>query len=178
MELGEYEVADAELKKALILAGNNDEIRVQVLSMTGDLKYRTKDLDGAYAVYEEALSLSPDDPLLLNNYAYFLAEGNRDLKKALKMAEKVMETEGTNPTYMDTYAWVLYKMKKYREAHRVMNAVFEAGGERDPELLEHMGYIKKALGDCDDAIGYWKESLEKDSSKKYLEEEILKCTAR
>ena len=178
MELGEYEVADAELKKALILAGNNDEIRVQVLSMTGDLKYRTKDLDGAYAVYEEALSLSPDDPLLLNNYAYFLAEGNRDLKKALKMAEKVMETEGTNPTYMDTYAWVLYKMKKYREAHRVMNAVFEAGGERDPELLEHMGYIKKALGDCDDAIVYWKESLEKDSSKKYLEEEILKCTAR
>ncbi|MEZ5019236.1 MAG: tetratricopeptide repeat protein [Bacteroidales bacterium] len=178
MELGEYEVADTELKKALILAGNNDEIRVQVLSMTGDLKYRTKDLDGAYAVYEEALSLSPDDPLLLNNYAYFLAEGNRDLKKALKMAEKVMETEGTNPTYMDTYAWVLYKMKKYREAHRVMNAVFEAGGERDPELLEHMGYIKKALGDCDDAIVYWKESLEKDSSKKYLEEEILKCTAR
>ena len=178
MELGEYEVADAELKKALILAGNNDEIRVQVLSMTGDLKYRTKDLDGAYAVYEEALSLSPDDPLLLNNYAYFLAEGNRDLKKALKMAEKVMETEGTNPTYMDTYAWVLYKMKKYREAHRVMNAVFEAGGERDPELLEHMGYIKKALGDCDDAIVYWKESLEKDSSKKYLKEEILKCTAR
>lgn len=178
MELGEYEVADTELKKALILAGNNDEIRVQVLSMTGDLKYRTKDLDGAYAVYEEALSLSPDDPLLLNNYAYFLAEGNRDLKKALKMAEKVMETEGTNPTYMDTYAWVLYKMKKYREAHRVMNAVFEAGGERDPELLEHMGYIKKALGDCDDAIVYWKESLEKDRSKKYLEEEILKCTAR
>ena len=178
MELGEYEVADAELKKALILAGNNDEIRVQVLSMTGDLKYRTKDLDGAYAVYEEALSLSPDDPLLLNNYAYFLAEGNRDLKKALKMAEKVMETEGTNPTYMDTYAWVLYKMKKYREAYRVMNAVFEAGGERDPELLEHMGYIKKALGDCDDAIVYWKESLEKDRSKKYLEEEILKCTAR
>ena len=178
MELGEYEVADAELKKALILAGNNDEIRVQVLSMTGDLKYRTKDLDGAYAVYEEALSLSPDDPLLLNNYAYFLAEGNRDLKKALKMAEKVMETEGTNPTYMDTYAWVLYKMKKYREAHRVMNAVFDTGGERDPELLEHMGYIKKALGDCDDAIVYWKESLEKDSSKKYLEEEILKCTAR
>lgn len=178
MELGEYEVADTELKKASILAGNNDEIRVQVLSMTGDLKYRTKDLDGAYAVYEEALSLSPDDPLLLNNYAYFLAEGNRDLKKALKMAEKVMETEGTNPTYMDTYAWVLYKMKKYREAHRVMNAVFEAGGERDPELLEHMGYIKKALGDCDDAIVYWKESLEKDSSKKYLEEEILKCTAR
>jgi tetratricopeptide (TPR) repeat protein len=178
MELGEYQVADNELKKALILAGNNDEIKVQVLSMTGDLKYRMKDLDGAYAVYEEALAISPDDPLLLNNYAYFLAEGNRDLKKALKMAEKVMETEGDNPTYRDTYAWVLYKMGKYREAHRVMSAIFESGEERDPELLEHMGYIKKAIGNCGEAVVYWKQSLEGDSSKKYLEEEIERCTGR
>ena len=62
------------------------------------------------------LTLSPDDPLLLNNYAYFLAEGGSDLKKALRMAEKVMELDGDNPTYIDTYAWVLYKLGKYREA--------------------------------------------------------------
>jgi hypothetical protein len=38
-----------------------------------------------------------------------------------------------------------------------------------------MGFIKKALGKCDEAIVYWRESLEKDSSKSYLEEEIEKC---
>jgi len=175
MELKEYEVADTELKKALILAGNNDQLKVQVLSMMGDLKYRMKDYETSYSYYGQALEISPDDPLLLNNYAYFLAEGDRDLKKALKMAEKVMETEGDNPTYIDTYAWVLYKLGRYREALKEMQRIFDNGHERDPELLEHMGFIKKALGKCDEAIVYWREALEKDSSKSYLEEEIEKC---
>jgi len=175
MEMKEYAVADNELKKALILAGNNDELKIQVLSLEGDLKYRMKDYDASYASYEEALKLSPDDPLLLNNYAYFLAEGNRDLKKALKMAMKVMETGSDNPTYIDTYAWVLYKMGKYRDAHREMLRIFELSSERDPELLEHMGFVKKALGKCEEAVIYWMEALEKDNTKIYLEEEIKKC---
>lgn len=175
MELKEYQVADAELKKAAILAGNDTGMKVQVLSMQGDLKYRMKDLDASYGFYEEALTLTPDEPLLLNNYAYFLAEGGRDLKKALRMAETVMEKEGDNPTYIDTYAWVLYKLGKPREALREMMKIFGRGDDQDPELLEHMGYIKKALGKCDEAVGFWSKALEKDSSKTWLEEEIKKC---
>ena len=91
------------------------------------------------------------------------------------MAERVMETDGDNPTYIDTYAWVLYKSGKYREALKEMQRIFDNQHERDPELLEHMGYIKKALGKCDEAVVYWKESLEKDSSKSYLMEEIELC---
>ncbi len=175
MELGEYSVAGNELKKAMILAGNNNELKVQVLSLEGDLHYRKKDFDASYACYEEALKLSPDDPLLLNNYAYFLAEGDKDLKKALKMIMKVIETESGNATYVDTYAWVLYKMGKYRDAHREMVRVFELSSDRDPELLEHMGFIKKAVGRCEEAVVYWKEALKEDSKKAYLEEEIIKC---
>ncbi|MHC1730973.1 MAG: hypothetical protein AB9888_02900 [Bacteroidales bacterium] len=175
MELKEYEVADAELKKAMILAGNDNEIKVQVMSMQGDLKYRMKEYDASYGHYEEALSLSPDDPLLLNNYAYFLAEGDNDLKKALRMAEKVMQLDGDNPTYIDTYAWVLYKLGKYREAHREMLRILENGDEQDPELLEHMGFIKMKLGKCGEAVYFWKKALNGDSTKTYLEEEIRKC---
>jgi len=175
MELKEYSVADTELKKAMILAGNNDELKVQVLSLAGDLKYRMKDFDASYKNYEEALKLAPEDPLILNNYAYFLAEGGGDLKKALRMAMKVMETEADNPTYIDTYAWVLYKMGKYRDAHREMMRIFGTSSERDPELLEHMGFIKRALGKCAEAVIFWKEALDKDNTKTYLEEEIRKC---
>ena len=175
MELGEYSVADTELKKAMILAGNNELLKVQVLSMMGDLKYRMKEPDAAYEYYEEALKLNPDEVLVLNNYAYFLAEGERDLKKALKMAGKVMQTEGDNPTYMDTYAWVLYKLGKYRESYKIMLRIFEQHEERDPEILEHMGYILKALGKCNEAKEYWRMSIEADSAKIYLEDEILKC---
>ncbi len=178
MELKEYDVADNELKKALILAGSNDQLKVQVLSMIGDLKFRMKDYEASYSFYEQALEISPDDPLILNNYAYFLAEGGKELNKALKMAEKVMQSEGDNPTYIDTYAWVLFKTGRYKEAQKAMLKIFENGKGNDPELLEHMGYIKEALGDCDEAVVFWHEALKKDATKTYLEEEIRKCTMR
>lgn len=175
MELKKYDVAETELKKALILAGNDKELKVQVLTMMGDLKYRMKDVENSYKYYEEALALAPHDVLVLNNYAYFLAEGNRDLKKALKMAEEVMEKEGDNDTYIDTYAWVLYKLGKHKEAYKSMMIIFEKDKERDPEVLEHMGYIVRSLGKCSEAIKYWELALEKDNSKSYLKKEIEIC---
>ncbi len=178
MELKKYDVAETELKKALILAGNNEELKVQVLTMMGDLKYRMKDLESSYKYYEEALALSPHDVLVLNNYAYFLAEGNRDLKKALKMAEEVMKTEGDNDTYIDTYAWVLYKLGKHKEAYAAMMKIFDKDKERDPELLEHMGFIVRSMGKCSEAISFWEQALEKDNSKTYLKKEIETCGRR
>ncbi|MDF1560258.1 MAG: hypothetical protein P1P83_08620 [Bacteroidales bacterium] len=175
MELEEYQVADTELKKALILAGNDFGMKVQVLSMMGDLKFRMKDPDAAFGFYEEALKLSPGEVLILNNYAYFLAEDDRELKKALKMAEEVMRKEGDNPTYIDTYAWVLYKLGKHRRAWKQMQRIVDADEVNDAEILEHMGFILYELGRCEEAAEYWKTSLETDSSKSYLEEEIKKC---
>ncbi|MDX9771804.1 MAG: hypothetical protein RBT02_00095 [Bacteroidales bacterium] len=175
MELKEYEVADNELKKAMILAGNNDEFKVQILSMIGDLKYRMKDYKSSYEFYEEALKIAPEDPLILNNYAYFLAEGNSDLKKALRMSEKVMEKEGNNDTYIDTYAWVLFKLGRYRDAHKAMIKIFEKDEERDAEILEHMGYITRELKRCSEAVIYWENALKIDSSKTYLKQEIKRC---
>ena len=175
MELEEYQIADSELKKALILAGNDAGMKVQILSMIGDLKFRMKDPEAAYGFYEEALELSPGEVLVLNNYAYFLAEDNRDLKKALGMAEEVMRSEGNNPTYIDTYAWVLYKLGKHRRAWKQMQRIVDAGEVNDPEILEHMGFILYELNRCEEAAEYWKRSLEKDSTKTYLEEEIRKC---
>ena len=175
MELEHYEVADTELKKALILAGNNSELKVQVLSMIGDLKYRMKDYENAFKSYEEALALAPHEVLVLNNYAYFLAEGNKDLDKALKMAEEVMKTDGDNETYIDTYAWVLYKLGKKKKAYKEMLRIFEKQEERDPEILEHMGFILKSMGKCSEATGYWEEALKKDNTKSYLEKEIEAC---
>lgn len=175
MELIEYEVADAELKKALILAGNDIGMKVQILSMMGDLKFRMKDPEAAYGFYEEALKLSPGEVLVLNNYAYFLAEDDRDLKKALRMAEEVMKREGDNPTYIDTYAWVLYKLGKHRKAWKQMQRIVDAGEANDPEIREHLGFILYRLGRCEEAVEYWKASLAEDSNKAYLLEEIKKC---
>ena len=62
---------------------------------------------------------------MLNNYAYFLSEENKDLDKAHKMAKKVFEKFPQMPTYVDTYAWVLFIKKDYKEALSVCFRKFD-----------------------------------------------------
>ncbi len=175
MELKKYDVAEAEFRKALILAGNDPELKGNILAFTGDLKYRMNEVDAACKLYEEAYKLNPDDNVVLNNYAYFLAEAGRDLKLALQMIQKVVAEEADNNTYADTYAWVLFKLKRVKEAYAVMQRIFENGKEISAEHFEHMGYIKKALKKCDEAVIYWQHALDEDGTKEYLQNEIRKC---
>jgi Tfp pilus assembly protein PilF len=112
---------------------------------------------------------------VMNNYAYFLAEQNSKLKEAEEMAKKVVEKEKNNTTYLDTYAWVLYKRGKLNEAARIMENIIKGGNKPDAEWYEHYGYILKKQKKCSDAVKMWNISLSIDKSKSYLIEEIKNC---
>ncbi len=90
------------------------------------------------------------------------------------MFEVCLDTE-ENFTYLDTQAWILYKRGKYREAEKIMRRIFNSTGITDSELLEHYGFIKKAMGKCDHAVALWQAALKEDREKSYLIEEIDKC---
>lgn len=171
---GEYELALKQLNNVRILVNEQEEYMVQILSLEADIYYRQGQWKKAFGKFDEALEYNSSDPLILNNYAYFMAEQNYDLKKSRELIEKCLKID-SNPTYLDTYAWVLYKQGKVRKAEGVMDALIEAGDVNDPELWEHIGYIKRSLRKCDDAIIAWGKALGLDSTKKYLKEEIEKC---
>ena len=172
-DLGKYQEALDELTKVRILVNEQPVYMVQILSLEADIYYRQGKYDLAFSRFESALFINPDDPLILNNYAYFLAEQNRELEKAEKMIEKCLKIE-RNDTYLDTYAWVLYRLEKYKQAGNIMKEIFVKEID-DAELLEHYGYILKAGGNCREALIYLKESLKIDSTKQYLQEAIKEC---
>ena len=58
----------------------------------------------------------PDNVLVLNNYGYYLSEQEIELEKAKKMSYKTVEKEPNNATYLDTYAWILYKLNDFENA--------------------------------------------------------------
>jgi tetratricopeptide (TPR) repeat protein len=176
MEKKEYGIALEELNKAKILAGSQDEMLSQVLSMEADVYYRKREFAKSFETYREILKKNPEDLIVLNNYAYFLAEQNQDLKEAERMIRIVIEKEKDNGTYLDTYAWVLYKRGKYKEASRVMEDLMSKNKNEDSEWFEHYGYMMKALKKCDIAIDYWKKAVNLDNSKDYLNNEIENCT--
>jgi tetratricopeptide (TPR) repeat protein len=113
--------------------------------------------------------------MILNNYAYFLAEQGTGLKEAEKMASIVIEKEKGNNTYLDTYAWVLFKRGKLKEAEKIMEPIVNVKSESDAEYFEHYGYILKALKKCDKAVEYWGKAMSLDKRKQNLKKEIENC---
>ncbi len=178
MEKKENDIALEELRKAKILAGNQNELIVQVLTMEADVYYRKKNFQKAFETFSEALKMNPDDLIVLNNYAYYLAEQDMNLKQAEEMAKFVIDREKENTTYLDTYAWILYKRGKKKEAARIMESIILNNKEEDPEWLEHYGYILQSLGKCKQAVIYWEKALEMDPGKEALKKEIKNCTRK
>ncbi len=170
-----YETALNELKKGDILAGENKEMSLQVLSLRADIYYRMKDFEKAFKTFDEALKANNDDITVLNNYAYYLAEQNLRLKEAEIMAGKVIEMEKNNNTYLDTYGWVLYKRGKVKDAEKIFEEIIKSSKDPDAEYFEHYGYILKKRKNCQKAIINWKFALELDSTKTNLKKEIENC---
>lgn len=170
-----FDVALEELRKADILAGDNRELKLQILTMKADVHYRSRNYDEAFSTYEEALKMDDSDLTLMNNYAYYLAEQNMNLKEAEEMAKTVINKEEGNNTFLDTYAWVLYKRGKAREASRIMERIISSGEVEDAEYYEHYGYILKKMKKCREAVENFEKALTIDKTKSNLKEEIESC---
>jgi tetratricopeptide (TPR) repeat protein len=175
IETGNYNIAIEELRKAEILAGDNKADLMQILTMEADIFYRMKEYKKAFEIFEEAILIDSEEITVLNNYAYYLAEQNIDLKKAEIMTKKVIEKEPGNVTYLDTYAWVLFKRGKFGEAEKIMEFVINSDEKPDAELYEHYGFILKEQKKCAEAIKMWQTTLDLDETRDYLIKEIENC---
>ena len=175
LETGKYSIAEDELKKAEILAGNSEEYKSQVLTMRADLFYRMKEYDKAFAIFDQLLKNDREDITVLNNYAYYLAEQGTNLKEAELMAKKVIEKEKDNITFLDTYAWVLYKRGKLKEAARIMESIVKSENKIDAVYYEHYGYILKKQKNCKAAIENWNMAIKLGSKNANLINEIEDC---
>ena len=176
-ENGHYDEALESLSKAEIVAGNNEDLKLQILSLRADIYYRKGDLENAFKTYDEALAANENNALILNNYAYYLAEKDLDLKKAHQMAKQVIEQEPDNATYLDTYGWTLYKRGKLRAAERVFLDIIK-GGDINYVYYEHLGYIYKKMKKYDTAIRFFNKAIELGADADVLNKEIETCVRK
>ena len=134
--------------------GDNSRL-AEALSIAGDVKYQQLgDRKAAYETYEEALKADPDRTSVLNNYAYYLSLEGKSLRKALKMSRRTVELEPDNPTYLDTYGWLLYLLRRPKEAKPYFKHAMLYGGKDSATVLEHYSKVLEALGEDDLALYY------------------------
>jgi Tfp pilus assembly protein PilF len=136
----EYSLALKNLEKGFKYAGNK-EISLQYCIFIAEAYNGLQNHDKSFEFYEKALSVDSTNSLIMNNYAYFLAVDGKDLEKAEKMSRKTIQKEKTNAIYLDTYAWILYKMDDIRKAKYYIKKAMKYGGGSDKEITEHYNTI-------------------------------------
>ncbi len=137
------------------------EISSRIYMITGDILHSMNKSEEAYAAYDSCLNINPNEISCLNNYAYYLSEENRDLKRAEQMSYKTIKAEPENTTYLDTYAWILYMQKRYEEARIYIDqALKNDSTETSSVIWEHAGDIYIRLGLKSDASNYWQKAID------------------
>ena len=164
------EVFEEGLEK---LEEGNPLVRSDFYAQIGDLNYHLGNKRVAYKKYEEALKLNPQNLGVLNNYSYFLSLDEESLDKAEQMSSITVKAEPTNPTYLDTYGWVLFRQGAYTMAKiYIENAVKYSEDEPSAEVLEHYGDILYKTGDKEKALEQWKKAKELGSDSTTLDKKI------
>lgn len=128
---------------------NRQQLRVNMYALLGDIYHSMGQDDKAFQAYDSCLIYKQDDARVLNNYAYYLSLKKKDLQRAEEMSRRSNELEPDNATYLDTYAWVLFQMKRYEEAKQYMDRVVELmekdGEEMSDDVQQHIEEINKKV---------------------------------
>lgn len=160
------------INSGIKLIFNNSQLMSEFYSLKGDTYYKAKKNEDAYSAYETSLKYNPDNPSVLNNYAYYLSLENKDLNKAEQMAVKANRLSPDNATFLDTYAWVLYKKGNYQEAKVQMEKVLNLEPDSSGVVLEHYGDILFKLNNHSEAIKWWEKANAKGGGSDNLQMKI------
>ncbi|WP_143310759.1 tetratricopeptide repeat protein [Chitinophaga vietnamensis] len=161
------------LNKALEIGNGEKKFIADIYSLLGDAYHATGQHPQSDSSYERALILRPKDAVVLNNYSYYLSLRGENLDRAAEMSKRSLELEPESPTYMDTYAWILFRQEKYSEAKVwIEKALQYPEAQNNPNLLEHYGDILFNLKDVTKAVEYWQKAKDKGASSVDLARKI------
>jgi tetratricopeptide (TPR) repeat protein len=152
------------------LAAATPELLGQFDAQLGDAYHEMKEYEKSDAAYEAALVSDPNNVQVLNNYSYFLSLRGEKLEKAKQMAGKVVKQFPDNDTYLDTYAWVLYKMKDYAGAKATLEKALQT--TKDAAVIEHYGDVLYQLGEKDKAVAEWQRARKAGVASNLLERKL------
>ena len=152
---------------------SNSELVSDFYAIMGDILHQKGMNTEAFEAYDSCLHWKADNISCLNNYAYYLSVEGKDLSRAEQMSYRTILAEPENATYLDTYAWVLFRQGRYAEAREYMDRTLAADTMPSATLYDHAGDIYYHIGQTDKAVDFWQKAVEQDADA-LIEEKIRK----
>ena len=113
----------------------------------------------AEKAYLKCLEITPGNHAALNNLAYLYVDDLNEPEKALPYVKKVIRLRPQDANVLDTYGWVLGRLKEYDKA----KVFLQRSIERDPELAAcryHLGWVLEQTGDKKQALNHYRLGIE------------------
>ena len=156
----------------VIKEDSSPDIVSDLYAILGDLLHQDGYKQEAFAAYDSCLQWKPENYSCLNNYAYFLCEDGGDLEKAEKMSYKAIKAEAKNATFLDTYAWILFRLERFAEAKIYIEQTLQCDSDSSAVIIEHAGDIYAKCDNIDKAVELWKEALRKSPDNEILARKV------
>lgn len=154
----QYEQARAAYDRAIALLADDAARNWVVYYARGVTHERTQNWPDAEADFRKALSLSPDEPLVLNYLGYSLVERHENLDEALQMIRTAVAARPDNGFITDSLGWVLFRLGDYDTAVPYMERAAELTPS-DPVINDHLGDVYWAVGRLREARFQWRRAL-------------------
>ncbi len=174
IQLEKWDIAIADLEKSENFIIDNDDLLLQIYFYLAEVYQKIANHKQSDKYFDKILSISPNNVVALNNYAYFLSLRDEQLDYALSMAEKATKLEPNVDIYEDTFAWIYFKKGDLEKAEYWIKKALHNNNETDSEILEHYGDILYKKGEHAKALEYWKKSKEKGNTSPLLFQKIEK----
>ena len=145
-KLGKVQVQAGSADQALALyqqsiKDNPREVRFYILA--GELYESKKDWERAKGMYQQALSISPDQPLASNNLAYVMLEEGGNVDVAMGLAQTARRGMPDSANAADTLGWAYYQKGIYQSAISQFQEALRLGEKHgepdDADLHYHLG---------------------------------------
>ena len=140
-------------KKASVLADKlyHKNYDVDFLAQSAIYEYESQDKGVSKEVLSDVISKLEDvvkkhrKPLYLNYLGYILIDHEVDVKRGMGYIKEVIKKQPDSVYYLDSLAWGYYKLKKCKQAKKVMDKIVKLGGDKEKEVQEHIEAIDRCL---------------------------------
>lgn len=153
--------------QALIAAKGSERRQIARLSLA-TAQQMSGDFASAETTLRDIIRESPNNPIALNNLGYYLLERNERFDEALLLIKQAVDTDPTNPSYLDSLGWAYFKLGKFGEAELYLREALRL----DPSsatINEHLGDVYAAQSKSEQAKASWQRSLNLASESKEVE---------
>jgi len=160
------------LESGLMYVVQNPNLKLEFYLQLAAAYHLANNHQQSDSYFDKALAINSENATALNNYAYYLAQREEKLEKALMLSEKSNRLSPSNSVFLDTWAWVLFKQENYPLALKKIEQALALNSNHDSEVLEHYAEILEANNRKEEALIQYKLALAKDPTNTSLQQKI------